>query len=109
MASELLHIPFSIRQVRACILVKQQLIALFLPQFSEGDITTLRLETDERSMVICSFYLAHDQPGPVLGIIISNLVRDYAIGDIIHGGDANAHHLIWDRSDINVASSTLIE
>ena len=79
---------------RTCILVQKQLIAFFLPQFSEGYITTLRLETDERSIVICSFYLAHDHPWPVPGIVISNMLRDYAIDDIFLAGDANAHHVI---------------
>ena len=95
----------------ACSLVKKQLIAFCLTQFSEGDITTLTLETDERSMVICFFYLAHDHPGPKLVSVISNLVRDYAIGDIILGcdGDANEHHVIWGNSDINVRAELLYD
>ena len=67
------------------------------------------MATDERSIVICSFYLAHDHPGPVPGTVISNLVRDYAIGDILVGGDANAHHIIWGSNDINVRAELLYD
>ena len=108
------------RKAGSCILIKKQLIAFFLSQFSDGDITALRLETDERSIVICYFYLAHNHPRPVPVIVISNLIRDYAIADILIGGDANAHHGIWGSSnvrgdllyevlDITLASSALIE
>ena len=78
-------------------------------QFSLGDITTLRLKTNDRSMVICSFYLAHDYPKPVPGTVIGNLVRDYAIGDILLGGDSNAHYIIWGSSDINIRGELLYD
>ena len=67
------------------------------------------LERDERNIVICFFYLAHDYAGPVPGIVICSLVRDYAIGDILLCGDANAHHVIWGSSDINVRGELLYD
>ena len=98
-ASELPHIPFSMRQLRE----NPKLVLLSRNNwFSEDDITML-------SIVIFSFYLAHDHPGAVPGTVISNLVRDCAIGDILLGGDANAHQVIWGSSDINVRGELLYD
>ena len=94
---------------RACILVKKHLIAFSFPQFSEGDVTTQRLKPDERSIVICSFYLAHDHPEPVPIILLRNLVREKANSNILLGGDAKAHHVIWGSSDINVSGELLYD
>ena len=57
----------------------------------------------------CSIYLAHDHLVPVPAIVFSNLVRDYAIGDILLGGDANVHYVIWGSSDINIRGELLYD
>jgi len=44
----------------------KNVIPTVIPQFSEGDLTTLRLELNENTHhTIASFYLAHDYEGPL--------------------------------------------
>jgi len=46
---------------RTCILTKTHFNTFLIPQFSEGDLTTVRLELNEHTHhTTASFYLAHD-------------------------------------------------
>jgi len=53
-------------KTRTCILTKAHFNTFLIPQFSEGDLTTVRLELNENTHhTIASFYLAHDYEGPL--------------------------------------------
>jgi len=51
-------------------------IAYLILQFSEGDLTTVRLELNEHTHhTIASFYLAHDYDGPLPNTITEQLIH----------------------------------
>jgi len=59
-----------------------------IPQFSEGDLTTVRLELNEHTHhTIASFYLAHDYEGPLPNTTTQELIRTHSSKELILGGE----------------------
>lgn len=101
---------FSHIKTRTCIFIKPTLKKVFLPDLSNGDLTSIKLyivekNGFERQVVICSAYF----PCPPLnfpgssGHLITK-VTDYCRShnlQLIVGCDANAHHLAWGSSNTN--------
>jgi len=65
-----------IRITRTCILTKTHFNTFLIPQFSEGDLTTVRLEINENTHhTIASYYLAHDYDGPLPNTTTQQLIH----------------------------------
>jgi len=78
-------------KTRTCILTKTNFNTFLIPQFSEGDLTTVRLELNENTQhTIASFYLAHDYEGPLPNITTQQLIlythlrNSSWVGTLIH-------------------------
>jgi len=83
-------------KTRTCILTKTRLNPFLIPQFSEGDLTTVRLELNEHTHhTIASFYLAHDYDGPLPNTTTQQLIHADSSKELILGGDPNSHHTQW--------------
>jgi len=73
-------------KTRTCILTKTHFNAFLTPQFSEGDLTTVRLELNEHTHhTIASFYLAHDHDGPLPNTITQQLIHAHSSKELILG------------------------
>jgi len=63
-------------KTRTFILTKTHFNTFLVPQFSEGDLTAVRLELNENTHhTIASFYLAHDYEGPLPNITTQQLIH----------------------------------
>lgn len=102
-------------KLRTCIITSKSLNITPLPQFCDGDITSLLMHKTighfENGIIFCSGYLPHDDdgllPSPKLRATI-----DFAHKHkypIIIGCDANAHHFLWGSSDVNSRGESLAE
>jgi len=89
-------------KTRTCILTKTHFNTFLIPQFSEGDLTAVRLELNENTHhTIASFYLAHDREGPLPNITTQQLINTHSSKELILGGDANSHHTQWGSTNTN--------
>jgi len=80
-------------KTRTCILTKTHFNAFLIPQFSEGDLTTVRLELNEHTHhTIASFYLAQEHEGPLPNTTTQQFIRTHSSKELILGGDANSYH-----------------
>jgi len=80
-------------KTRTCILTKTHINTFLIPQFSEGDLRTVRLELNEHTHhTIASFYLAHDYDGPFPNTTTQQLIHAHLSKELILGRDNNSHH-----------------
>ncbi|XP_053964308.1 uncharacterized protein LOC128867231 [Anastrepha ludens] len=96
---------------RSCILIRKELNAFILPNFSNEDIVTVSLEGPSGKLWLMSVYMAHDdevEPPPVLLRKTLAEAKRRKIGVII-GTDANSHHTCWGSSDINARAESSAE
>ncbi|XP_053956259.1 uncharacterized protein LOC128861906 [Anastrepha ludens] len=88
---------------RSCILIRRELNAFILHNFSNEDIVTVSLEGPAGKLWLMSVYMAHDDevesPPALLRETLAEAKRR-KIGVII-GTDANSHHTCWGSSNIN--------
>ena len=98
---------------RACILVNSAIDACLLSELTTRDIcaivVNLTNDSSVRKYVYCSAYLPHDELAPTNDF---KKVVSYCENNeipLIVGSDANAHHIIWGSSDINMRGSELME
>ena len=95
-------------KIRTCILTKKHFNTFIFPQFSDGDTTSVCLELGpKKTIIVCSFYLEHEPKGPLPNRPLQELISSAKHGDLILGGDANAHHTQWGSSKINVRGELL--
>ena len=98
---------------RACILANSAIDASLLSELTTRDICAIVVNlTNENSVgkyVYCSAYLPHDESAPTDDFKkVVSYCENKAI-PLIVGSDANAHHIIWGSSDINIRGSELME
>jgi len=97
-------------KTRTCILTTTHFNAYLIPQFSEGDLTTVRLELSEHTHhTIASFYLAHDYDGPLPHTTTQQLIHAHPSKELILGGDANSHHTQWGSTITNERGELLYD
>ncbi|XP_053964336.1 uncharacterized protein LOC128867256 [Anastrepha ludens] len=93
---------------RSCILIRRELNAFILPNFSNEDIVTVSLEGPAGKLWLMSVYMAHDdeveRPPALLRETLAEAKRR-KIGVII-GTDANSHHTCWGSSNINARDNS---
>ncbi|XP_049316760.1 uncharacterized protein LOC125779439 [Bactrocera dorsalis] len=96
---------------RACMLVRNELTVFLLPNFSNADIVTAKLECDTGDLWLISAYMPHDdvvEPPPLL--LRRTLAEASKTGtDVIIGSDANSRHQIWGSSDTNSRGESLFD
>ena len=97
-------------KTRACIMVKSNLKAFILSDFSDKDTCTIALENKRRVVWFMSCYMAHDHgddpPNSMTRKAMSNANRKNI--PLVICADANAHHTIWGSSDINQRGESLL-
>lgn len=91
---------------RACILVKNNINAFLLPSFSDGDTTTVCLESSQGRIIVTSAYLAHELAAPTPSI--TRLMTDLE-DEAILGLDANSRHTAWGSTSCNERGKSLFE
>jgi len=81
-----------------------------IPQFSEGNLTTVRLKLNENTHhTIAFFYLAHDHEGPLPNTTTQQLIHTHSSKKLILGGDANSHHTQWGSTNTNERGELLYD
>lgn len=100
---------------RSCIVTSKDITITLLPQFCDGDTTSVMLNTgsagSNEDIVFCSAYLPYDGRDSTPGKVVSELTEfcsDSGLSLII-GSDTNAHHTLWGSSNINDRGSKLAE
>jgi len=104
LSTPLSHVYFNKNEGKTttCILTKTLFNAFLIQQFSEGDLTTIRLQLNENTHhTIASFYLAHDYEGPLPSTITQQLLHAQSPKELFLVGDANSHHTQWGSTNTN--------
>jgi len=97
-------------KTRTGILTKTHFNTFLIPQFSEGDLTTVRLKLNEHTHhPIASFYLAHDYEGALPNTTTQQLIHTHSSKELILGGDANSHHTQWGSKNTNERGELLYD
>jgi len=97
-------------KTRTCILTKTHINAYLIPQFSEGDLTSVRLELNEHThLTIASFYQAPDCDGPLPNTTTQLLIHAHSSKELILGGDANSHHTQLESTNKNERGELLFD
>jgi len=91
-------------------LVKKDINAYLLSNFSNDDVTVVACEGDsDEPVIIVSAYLAHDEEAPPVDLVrIANEAAERGWRMVI-GADANAHHTVWGSTDINDRGESFLE
>ena len=99
---------------RACIVAGPGIKAWFLPQFSNRDMVTVRVEEawgNGRPLIVSSVYMANEE-----GAVVPLPLLDHLVGhcqeqnvDICIGMDSNSHHTAWGSTNINARGESLLE
>lgn len=99
---------------RTCIVASRELAITLLPQYSDGDLTSVLLSTGKHGqneeIILCSGYMPHEKselPSETTKNVIE-YASDAGI-PIVLGCDTNAHHTIWGSSNINMRGNSLLE
>lgn len=98
---------------RACVLVNSAIVATLISDLTTRDVCVVTIDVNvgslNRKYVYCSVYLPHDEPSPTDDFkrVVAHCVSKGL--PLIVGSDANAHHIIWGSSDINLRGSSLME
>ncbi|XP_049306182.1 uncharacterized protein LOC125776693 [Bactrocera dorsalis] len=96
---------------RACVLVRNELTVFLLPNFSNADIVTAKLECKTGNVWLISAYMPHDDkvepPPALLRRTLAEASRNGA--GVIIGSDANSRHSIWGSSDTNTRVESLFD
>ena len=95
-------------KVRTCILVKQQLNAFLIENFSNEDLTTIALELPGRNIWLSAAYMPYEEEAPP-SALVRKLVQKCNMSNqsIIIAADANAHHYVWGSSNVNKRGESL--
>jgi ribonuclease HI len=101
---------------RSCILLNKNIKFLTLTEYCNEDITTIELnvkenDSSELKIVLSSVYMPFDSLSPPPHELIRDLVKycNENKRQLILGCDANAHHINWGSSDINLRGTHLME
>lgn len=100
---------------RACIVATKDVSITLLPQFCDGDTTSVVLNTGKSGLNedinVCSAYLPGDSIDSTPGRTVTG-IQEHSSNTglpLLLGCDANAHHVLWGSSNINKRGSDLAE
>ncbi|XP_069968546.1 putative 115 kDa protein in type-1 retrotransposable element R1DM [Bactrocera oleae] len=98
-------------RTRACLLVRNELNVFLIPNFSNEDVVTVRLEDSAREIWLVSAYMPHDdevEPTPnLLRMALAEARRKGAA--VIIGSDASSRHTVWGSSDTNARGESFFD
>jgi len=83
-------------KTRTCFLTKAHFNTFLIPQFSEGDLTTVRLELNDYEV-------------PLANITTQQRIHTHSSKELILGGDANSHHTQWGSTNTNERGELLYD
>lgn len=102
-------------KTRTCIIGTKNVSITLLPQFCDGDTTSILVNTGtdglNEEFVMSSSYMPGDTNVCRPGIMVSTLVNFCSDSGrpLILGCDANSHHTLWGSTDINKYGQELAE
>ena len=91
-------------RLRVCIYAARDLCCSLIPMFSNENIVAIRVNNVCRkgdSFVFASAYMAAEVPAPPNLLRVLLVFTENEEIPTMVGTDANAHHTIWESSDIN--------
>jgi len=94
---------------RSCILVSKNLNAFLLSDYSDQDITSVILEGNNKSLVLVSAYLPHDDEAPTDTLRKLVISQEKKKNYLLIGTDANARHEVWGSSSTNERGECLLD
>ncbi|XP_055714759.1 uncharacterized protein LOC129808879, partial [Phlebotomus papatasi] len=102
-------------KVRACVYVSKDINAMFLSQYSTGDLAAVKVEVETAhgrgELVLASAYLPYDATDPPPSRELADLVAacERNSWELLVGADANAHHIAWGSTGVNARGESLLE
>lgn len=102
-------------KLRTCIVATEDVGITLLPQFCNGDITTVMVNTGttdhNEEFVLSSAYLPYDATETRPGKMVIDLSEFCSVSGrpLILGSDTNSHHTLWGSSDTNQRGEELVE
>ena len=98
-------------KVRSCLMVSKNLNGWQLNQFSNEDITTVAFNLDNKIIVLCSAYFAHDSadlPPPNIIKELTEFCNTKGWGLLI-AADANSHLEAWGSTNSNSRGESIYD
>ena len=98
-------------KVRSCIIISKNINAWLLSQYSDEDITSIAIRSNNKTFVLCSAYMPYTSPTPPPQKKIKELTAycfERGWGLTI-AADANSHHTAWGSSDDNDRGESLYD
>ncbi|XP_061396049.1 uncharacterized protein LOC133331684, partial [Musca vetustissima] len=97
-------------KVRTCIVGKKSLNLIFLSNYSNGDMCTVRLEHKTgRATLLSSVYMPFEEMDPPATCVRKMLDEMTSTCNVILGCDANAHHFQWGSKDTNKRGDSVFD
>ncbi|XP_073831218.1 uncharacterized protein isoform X2 [Musca autumnalis] len=94
-------------KVRTCVVGRKNLNLIFLSNYSNGDMCTVRLENGrEKATLLSSIYMPYEDPDPPNQGVHRLLKENLGVCNVILGCDANAHHFHWGSKDTNTRGNS---
>ena len=97
-------------KIRSCILIRKDIKAFLIFNYSSCDLTVAALERGGLpTIILASAYLPYDEdePPPLAVRTLVDWCRTRG-HDVVIGCDANAHHTLWRSTDINTRGESLL-
>lgn len=100
-------------KIRSCILIRKTICnnnTFFLSQYSDGDVATVELITENSKLILTSVYMPYEKESPPPETVRKIVSYAKSTGtSLVLGCDANAHHSQWGSSDINERGESVFE
>lgn len=106
--------PNGLKQ-RTCIIATKDIDITLLPQLSDGDNTTVLVNTGSNGhneeLVLSSVYMPYDANESRPGALVISIYEHCSENGLplILGCDTNSHHTLWGSSDTNARGEELVE
>lgn len=100
---------------RTCIVTSKNVNAVLLPQYSDGDTTSILVQASHdgaiEEIIFTSIYMPYEERINVPQHTARDVFKHSADSGLplIAGADCNAHHTLWGSSDINRRGEILAE
>lgn len=99
---------------RTCIVATKDVPITVLPQFCDGDTTTVLCTSTDGNydeFVLSSSYMPGDTQERRPGKVVSELVKFCTSNKkpLVLGSDTNSHHILWGSSNVNEYGEQLVE
>ena len=90
------------KKTRAAIVASKNLPIWLLNQFTNEDVVSVALRSDNKIYVFCSVYMDFNENNPPPDLLKNLSLHCFRNSwGLFIGTDANAHHTLWGSSDVN--------